>query len=486
MVMAARDARGRPGRAELSATAALLELARIYRQRELRKTLVLVSTSGATTGFAGARAWAREAAEAGEATPVDAVLVLGDMAGERIRKPWVVPWSVGGAPAPLALQRTIESALRAEVSPNPGGARASGQWIRRALPLTVSGQGVVADAGLPAVQIGVTGELPPRPDGPVTSARLGSFGRGLLRAVTAIDEAGPIDADRAARSPAFSAGPEGIVTMRNVLPDWAVRLLVGTLLLPALLAALDGWFRARRRRLPVGRWAAWLGACAVPVLLAWLWLRGLGLTGALAVPAAPVEPDLYPLETAGIVALVSTAVVAAVGWFGVRPLLVARIAPGGSAAAGGLAAATGLIVNVLAAVVWLFNPYAAALLLPAAHLWLLAAAPGSRLRGPWAALPVALGVAPPLLAVMHYATALDLGPLSSAWLLALSVADGHVSPAAAVACALWLACLAGLLVVLRVRRRVEATAEPEKPRTRGPAGYAGPGSLGGTESALRR
>ena len=37
--------------------------------------------------------------------------------------------------------------------------------------------------------------------------------------------------------------------MRNVLPDWAVRMLIGTLLLPALLAALDGWFRARRRHL---------------------------------------------------------------------------------------------------------------------------------------------------------------------------------------------------------------------------------------------
>ena len=486
VVVASRDARGHPGRAELSATAALLELARIYRQRELRKTLVLVSTSGATTGFAGARAWARQAADGRSASPVDAVLVLGDMAGERIRKPWVVPWSGGGTPAPLALQRTVESALRAEVSPNPGGSRASGQWIRRALPLTISGQGVVADAGLPAVAIGTTGELAPRPEEPVKRARLGSFGRGLLRAVTAIDEAGPIDPDRAARSPAFSAGPEGIVTMRNVLPDWAVRLLVGTLLLPALLAALDGWFRARRRHLAVGRWAGWVAACALAPLLAWLWLRLLGLTGALAVPATPVEPDLYPVETAGIVALVSTAIVGAVGWFGVRPLIVARLAPGGSAAAGGLAAATGLIVNVLAAVTWLFNPYAAALLLPAAHLWLLAAAPGSRLRGPWAALPVALGVALPLLAALHYVTALDLNPLSFAWLLALVTADGHISVAAAVVVSLWLGCLAGLLVVLRVRRRVEATAEPERPRTRGPAGYAGPGSLGGTESALRR
>ncbi|MEA2177654.1 MAG: hypothetical protein QOG77_951, partial [Solirubrobacteraceae bacterium] len=396
------------------------------------------------------------------------------------------PWSVGGSPAPLALQRTIESALRAEVSPNPGGAHASGQWVRRALPLTISGQGVVADAGLPAVQIGTTGELRPRPGERVSAVRLGAFGRGLLRAVTAIDAAGPIDPDRAARSPVFSSGPEGIVTMRNVLPDWAVRMLVGTLLLPALLAAVDGWFRARRRRLPVARWAAWIAAGAAPVLLAWLWLRALGLTSAIEVPAAPADPDLYPLGTAGIVALASTAVIAAVGWFGVRALLVARIAPGGNAAAGGLAAATGLIVNVLATVVWLFNPYAAALLLPAAHLWLLAAAPGSRLRGPWAALPLALGVALPLLAVMHYASALDLAPPALGWLFALSVANGHVSPGAAVACALWLACLAGLLVVLRVRRRVEATAEPEKPRTRGPAGYAGPGSLGGTESALRR
>jgi hypothetical protein len=485
VVLASRDAAGRPGRAELSSTAALLELARIYRRRELRKTLVLVSTSGATTGFAGARAWAREAADDQGASPVDAVIVLGDMAGKRIRKPWVVSWTTDGDAPPLALQRTVESALRAEVSPNPGGARASGQWIRRALPLTLSAQGAVAEPGLPAVLLGSTGEIAARADAAVTRARLDSFGRGLLRTVTAIDEAGPLDPERAARAPSFSRGPDGIVTMRNVLPDWAVRLLVGTLLLPALLAALDGWFRARRRHLPVGRWAGWIAAAAVAPLLGWLWLRLLGLS-VLSVPAAPVEPDLYPLETAGIVALVSTAIVAAVGWFGVRPLIVGRLAPGGSPAAGGLAAATGLVVNAVAAAVWLFNPYAAALLLPAAHLWLLAAAPGSRLRGPWAALPVALGVALPLLALAHYVSALDLNPLSFAWLLALATADGHISVGTALAVSLWLACLAGLLTVLRVRRKVEAEAEPERLRTRGPKGYAGPGSLGGTESALRR
>ena len=66
-MLAHRDAAA-PGRAELSGTAALLELARLFRQRDLRKTLVLVSTSGATTGFAGARAWARRREPAARST----------------------------------------------------------------------------------------------------------------------------------------------------------------------------------------------------------------------------------------------------------------------------------------------------------------------------------------------------------------------------------------------------------------------------------
>ena len=103
-MLANRDARGRPGRAELSATATLLELARLFRQRDLRKTLVLVSTSGATTGFAGARAWAREESDA----PIDAVIVLGDLASREVRKPWLAPWSTDASPVPLKLQRTLE------------------------------------------------------------------------------------------------------------------------------------------------------------------------------------------------------------------------------------------------------------------------------------------------------------------------------------------------------------------------------------------
>jgi hypothetical protein len=126
------------------------------------------------------------------------------------------------------------------------------------------------------------------------------------------------------------------------------------------------------------------------------------------------------------------------------------------------------------------------LLVPAAHLWVLAAAPESRLRGWLGAGAVAAGLLPLVLVAVHYARALGLDPLALAWLALLATASGHVSLAGAVVLGLMLACLAGLLTVMRTRRRVAATAEPESLRTRGPAGYAGPGSLGGTESALRR
>ena len=480
VVLSHRDAATSPGLAELSGTAALLELARVFRARELRKTLVLVSTSGATEGFTGARAWADEFADGG----AEGVIVLGDMASARVSKPWVVPWSLGPQAAPLALQRTVENALRAEAG-RPGGSRATAQWIRRSLPFTVSEQGVIADASLPVVMMGASGERGPEAGAPVRRERLEEFGRAALRAVIAIDATGPAQDDRAAAAPAFGEGPRGIVTWRNVLPDWAVRLLVGTLLLPALLTALDGFFRVRRRHLAVGPWLVWLGASALPVLLAWLWARGLGLTGALESPEAPVLP-LPPLERGGAVALGSIAFVLLLGWFGIRPLVLARAGTRVSPAAGSLAAVSGALLCTLAAVVWVVNPYTAALLLPAAHLWLFAAAPQSRLVGWKGAAVVLVGLLPFAVVAFYYMRALALDPLELAWMMLLSAASGQLSVVVAVVAGTLLACLAALLAVMRTRRRVEANVGPEPLRTRGPATYAGPGSLGGTESALRR
>jgi hypothetical protein len=330
------------------------------------------------------------------------------------------------------------------------------------------------------VLIGVSGERGARPNERVVRAQMARFGRGVLRAVSALDAAGPNDG--ATIEPAFAGEPKGIVTMRNVLPDWAVRLLVGTLLLPALLTALDGFFRARRRHLAVGPWLAWLGATGLPVVLAWLWARALGVTGALDPPDAPVLP-LPPIEW---VAGASIAVVLLLSWFGVRALILARAGGRSSPIAGGLGAATGTVLCVLTALVWLLNPYTAALLLPAAHLWLFAAAPASRLRGSAAVAAVLAGLAPFAFAALYYMLALAIDPLDLTWMALLSAASGQLSLVVAIMAGALLACLAGLLTIMRARRRVEARAEPEPLVTRGPGSYAGPGSLGGTESALRR
>jgi hypothetical protein len=477
VVMAHRDSLGSPALAELSGTAALLELARLFKVRDLSSTLVLVSTSGGSAGAAGARAFAESADGA-----IDAAIVLGDIAGRETHKPWIVPWSNSEDAAPMGVRRTLESAVRREVGVQAGGSRAIGQWARRALPLTVSEQGEAARGGLPAVLLQASGERGPRPRTPVSENRIDAFGRATLRAITALDA-------RVARSDdggPFADEPAGIVTVKRLLPDWAIRLLVGTLLLPPLLTAVDGFFGARRRRLPVARWLGWVGAAALPFALAWLWMRLLGLTGALDAPLGPVLPETVPLRGWNIAALLSIPVVLALAWIGVRRPLAGALGLPASVSAGGAAAALGLVICGLAALVWVVNPFAAALLVPAAHGWLFAAAPGTQTSSRTRVALVLFGLALPLLMVVHYGLALDLGPLDLAWLAVLITAGGHVSVLAALILSLLAGCLVGVVAVVRTRRRVVRGAEPEPIRTRGPIGYAGPGSLGGTESALKR
>ena len=68
----------------------------------------------------------------------------------------------------------------------------------------------------------------------------------------------------------------------------------------------------------------------------------------------------------------------------------------------------------------------------------------------------------------------------------LGVASGHVSAATLLVTAGYVAALAGVVRIVAARRRIDRAAEPDPIRTRGPLSYAGPGSLGGTQSALRR
>jgi len=146
-------------------------------------------------------------------------------------------------------------------------------------------------------------------------------------------------------------------------------------------------------------------------------------------------------------------------------------------------------------VAWALNPYAALLVLPALHLWLLLADPdrlaiGQRPRPSVALGLVALALVPLALLLVFYARELGVGPGGIAWAAVLALAGGHVGLAAA---ALWsVACgcvVAATLVALTTAAPAAGAGVDDgaPPVTiRGPLSYAGPGSLGGTKSALRR
>ena len=467
VVVARRDATA-GGPAALSATAGLLELARVLGGRTLGRTLDLVSISGEDGGAA-----ARELA-AHLPGPVEAVLVLGDLGGTRARKPWVVPFSSSSPVfAPLVLRATVEDAVRAETGQSPGGVHPFTQWARLALPLTLGDQGPLLGAGVPAVLIGPGGERGARPGEPATAGGLETFGRAALRTVSALD-AGPV------------TGPPSayLLVAHKVVPAWAVRLLVAVVMFPALLAAIDGFARVLRRRRPVSPWIGWVLAGVLPFLLLLLYLRAVRAAGGLpAAPPGPVLSAALPLRGSGTTVLAGGALVLVLGWLGLRRLVLRMITSRGEATGPAAAAALLLVLGVAAVVGWALNPFAAALLVPALHLWLLALAPDLRLPPAVRIALALLGLLPLVLLALSYGAEFGLGPASELWAGAVLVAGGGLSLPVALGGSVFLGCFAG---VLAVALRAAGDGGEEEVSVRGPVSYAGPGSLGGTESALRR
>jgi hypothetical protein len=473
VVVAHRDAAGTGARAELSGTAAMLELARIVAGGRLRRTVTFVSTSGGSGGGAGARDLAKRLS----GNPIDAVLVLGDLGSRDPRRPLTVSWSEGSRFGPLRLKRTVDQAVRNEVATDPGGPGFVTQWTRLAFPGTVSEQGPLIARGLPAVLLSASGERPPAADTPVDENRVEAYGRAALRSLVALDE-----------GPALEAVPSReIVTLRKVLPPWAVRLLIGTLLLAPLLVTIDGFARARRRHHPVAPWLGWIAAAAAPFALAAALATVLGITGLLtATPPTPVPDGAIPIDSAGRAALIGTGLLFVVA-VAARPLILR--ATGGRKGLEGPGAGAALLLSwcVLAALLWVLNPFAAAFMVPAAHLWLVLVAPELRLRRGVALVLVAVSLVPFAMGALVLADQYGLGPLGFAWALMLVVAGAHVGPIEWLFWSLVAGC-AVAAVVLAWRTRTPPSVESAEPKitVRGPASYAGPGSLGGTESALRR
>jgi hypothetical protein len=494
LIVAHRDAAARGSEAELSGTAVLLELARVFSTRETERTIVLASTSGGSGGDGGAEQLVSNRSELGGSlavggaqSPLDAAIVLGDLAGAYERRPFVVPFSDGLGSAPLQLQSTVAEAIAGQVGTDAGATGTLGQLAHLAFPLSVGEQGALNAAGIPAVLVQVSGERGPgalsAPDA-VSMERLEVFGRAVLSAVDALDTAPDVP----------QSMQTGLLLRHKTIPAWALRLLLLTLLLPPLVAALDGLARGRRRRLAVGRWVCWTLSCALPFFSCVVFVYLLGWLGILgAAPSAPVLPSALPFAGRAVTAVAALALTFALAWL-LWGVLVRRLGWGvrPDPEVAGLSMLLTLVA--IGVVVWVGNPYTALLALPALHLWLVLASPESvgieeRLRRPLSLGLVALGVLPLALLVIFYANQLGLGVGDVAWMGVLLLAGGHIGFGGALLWSLAFGCAAAaaMLAVAALRPPAPAAGfDGAEVTIRGPMTYAGPGSLGGTESALRR
>ena len=442
VIVAERDATAVPDApGSASDTAALMQLARVYQGRPSQKTLVLASIDGSSLGQAGARRLV-DVLPAPEL--VDAVLVVSDLGSRTSDGSVLQAWSNDSSRAGIGLQRTVADSVRQELGSSAGGSGSLAQLARLSFPIGIGAQGVLLERGYDAVRISGSGELPPGGNGPpeaIDPDRLGSLGRATLRTITALD---------AGRRPEH--GPKSYIqAVSQVLPGWVLSLLAGSLLLPVLVASVDAFARARRRHLDVLRWMRWLGAWVAPFLAALALAQILALADATPPPpAAPVPPAVLPLDgpalavLAGVFVGMGLAFVLA-RWLASRPDPALEEAPDlGGGVALGLAIAAGSLL------LWLVNPYAGLLAVPAAHLWMLLALtrplPSRRVR---LAL-IALGALPALVVAVYMLFALSLDPLSGLWYLLMLVTGQSVGIVTSlIACLLLAAACATVEAALR-------------------------------------
>ena len=489
VVVAHRDARPHAGQADadMSGTAVLLDLARALSGETLNRSVLLVSTSG-QVGAAGATALAHSLSS----QPVDAVIVLGDLAGARHHNPVVVTWSGSDLLAPPMLRNTLAAYVRQEAGIRTPETGLAGQFVRLAFPFSVTEQSPFIETGLPAVLLSVDGDaLTPAHAAyvPASSDQLANLGSAVLQTVNALDQGSAV--------PAPSAY---LVIGGKIVPLWALRLLVLALIAPVAATAVDALARTRRRGHSILRWLGWVLCGSLPFLVALAALLLARATNLLsATPPGAVGAGVVPITGGDTGVLAGVLLLMALAFFFLRPLALRAVAsvsgqvaavgrPAGgpeSPAADAAAVALTLVICVVALALWLLNPFASLLLVPALHLWLWLAQPRTRSQR-WAVLTLTLVAVLPALAVLiYYANAYGLTPLALIWSVALMIAGGAMPVALAACWALALGCLASALVIAARSVRSGAAVVDAPVTVRGPATYAGPGSLGGTKSALR-
>jgi hypothetical protein len=474
VIVAGRDVGSGSDPAALAGTATLLELARDLAGETLHRSVVLASVSG-SQGGAGAIRLASSLAG-----PIDAVIALGNLTSPRSHGPIVVPWAANQLVAPPQLRNTLAATLAAQTPFTAQSPGLGGQFVRLAFPLDLGDQAPFGAAGVPAVGLSLSGPDEMPPGGVVDETTLAGIGRAVLATVSALDA-----------GPTVAAPSSYLVLSTKMIPGWAVSLFVLGLLIPVVMTTLDGLARARRRGHVIWRSVVLLLGAGVPFIVFGLVVLVARVVGAIAVaPPGPVAPGAIPFGATDI-AVLAVALLAMVA----TGVTVARLAallpahrPRGRAEAQpwqGAIAALPAVLCTVCILIWLANPYAALLVIPALHLWLWITSPELRLPRVPRVLVSLVGILPPLVALALYAASLGYGPLQAVWQGVLLIAGHAVAPVSLLEWGLVLGCLAGALTLSWLAGQSPRDV-PSPVTVRGPATYAGPGSLGGTKSALRR
>lgn len=471
LIVAPRDTAGSsPGAATSAAsTATLLTLADILGSSRHERTIVLASVSASGSGSRGIR-------ELVAALPleggVEAAIAIEAPGVRERQRPFVIPGRSPNHSPPAVLVGTAEAIATLQFGEEAAPTNGWRSFVRLALPLGIGPGDALADEGLEAITISAAGERPPETDeGTVWRRTMSMAGSSVLGLVLTIDES----------EATVSGGPDSYLAIGdNLLPTWTLGLLGLTLILPALLAAGDLWLHDRRRDPRKARRAVpWVLERGLPPLAALLLAYLLALVGLIPDPAVPYDPGEFPPGVEGAVALLLLLGVAIAALM-IRPMRTPLDAEPQT-----LAAAAGVIGSVALLGIWLLEPLMALLLAPTAHVWVLAARP----QGPPRALLVGavalLSLLPIAAASVELASSLALGA-SILWQPLLMVVTGQIGTLTAL---LWCPLLGGLAACLAACRAGPQTAPPTpttRTRVRGPSGYAGPGSLGGTASTWRR
>lgn len=422
-----------------SATAALVELARAASVRTRRRPMIFLSTDGSTLGNAGMRWFLRQNSR----LPFVGAVVLdapGETGGETVNL-----WASGRTDrqslevarlAALAVERT---GGHADATPPP-----LRQALRLAVPQAFGDQAPLIDAGIPAVTLAGREESPLTSTGAPTEPRLALVGRSAESFVATMEAADVIP------GPDSGMGLAGR-RLRPVVGRIALLLLA----LPVLVMGVDAFARSRRARLRLGRGlraVLWRGFPAlVALLLAYL----VSLGSLVPEPAAgvPPLPGFVPLDGPAAAGLVAAAVGAFLAWLAAHRRLHRTGALPPEEATAALVA-----MAVLLVLLWMRQPYALLLALPAAHAALLA---GLARRGWQVGVAASVALLPLVVLCLSLTGPVDGTALEAAWYLFVTSVDGArgwMGPLIALLIAVCVWSIGGL-VAFRARKGLVTGAE---------------------------